>query len=81
VKSFHRRAARPAPEPVARSVEPRDRGGRVRLDCLLVERGLAPSRAAAQRLVAAGHVRVAGEPVSRPAFAVPADAALSVVSD
>jgi 23S rRNA (cytidine1920-2'-O)/16S rRNA (cytidine1409-2'-O)-methyltransferase len=37
-----------------------------RIDVLMVERGLAESRAIAQRLVMAGQVRVAGQTVSKP---------------
>jgi 23S rRNA (cytidine1920-2'-O)/16S rRNA (cytidine1409-2'-O)-methyltransferase len=37
-----------------------------RIDVLMVERGLAESRATAQRLVMAGQVRVEGQPVSKP---------------
>src|SRR5688500_5053879 len=51
---------------------------KVRLDVLLVERGLAASRAKAQALVMAGQVRVAGQVMLKPATAVPGDADLSV---
>ncbi|MDQ2692353.1 MAG: TlyA family RNA methyltransferase [Chloroflexota bacterium] len=51
---------------------------KVRLDVLLVERGLAESRAKAQALVMAGQVRVAGQVMLKPATAVSADAALTV---
>ena len=51
---------------------------KVRLDVLLVERGLAESRAKAQALVMAGQVRVAGQVVLKPATAVPTDAELTV---
>src|SRR5512138_1591724 len=51
---------------------------KVRLDVLLVERGLAESRAKAQALIMAGQVRVAGQVALKPATAVQADAALSV---
>jgi 23S rRNA (cytidine1920-2'-O)/16S rRNA (cytidine1409-2'-O)-methyltransferase len=37
-----------------------------RIDILMVERGLAESRAAAQRMVMAGQVRVGGQPVAKP---------------
>jgi 23S rRNA (cytidine1920-2'-O)/16S rRNA (cytidine1409-2'-O)-methyltransferase len=40
---------------------------KIRLDLLLVERGLAESRSMAQRLVMAGQVRVNGETVLRSA--------------
>ena len=53
---------------------------KVRLDVLLVERGLAESRAKAQALIMAGQVRVAGQTTLRPATAVPADSPLTVDS-
>jgi len=49
-----------------------------RIDILLVERGLAESRARAQWLVRAGRVTAAGRPISRPGEAVPVDAPLEV---
>src|SRR5574342_583014 len=53
---------------------------KVRLDILLVERGLAESRAKAQALIMAGQVRVAGQVTLKPATALPADSALTVDS-
>ena len=53
---------------------------KVRLDVLLVERGLAESRAKAQAMIMAGQVRVAGQTVLKPATAIPADSELSVDS-
>lgn len=53
---------------------------KTRLDVLLVERGLAESRAKAQALIMAGQVRVAGQVALKPATAVQADAALTVDS-
>jgi 23S rRNA (cytidine1920-2'-O)/16S rRNA (cytidine1409-2'-O)-methyltransferase len=53
---------------------------KVRLDVLLVERGLAESRAKAQALIMAGQVRVAGQTTFKPATAVPADSQLTVDS-
>ena len=47
---------------------------RVRIDRLLVERGLAASRERARRLVMAGGVLVGDRPVSKPGAEVPADA-------
>lgn len=38
-----------------------------RLDLVLVERGLAPTRARAQGAIRAGHVRVGGKPAAKPA--------------
>ena len=78
MKSFHRRTSRaPAavqvPTPVLRD------GPRV--DQVLVERGLAPSRAAARRLIEAGRVSWSGEPVTKASLAVPANADLAVRAD
>src|SRR5512137_2752701 len=51
---------------------------KIRLDLLLVERGLADSRNLAQRLVMAGQVRVNGERVLRSAANISTDAQLTV---
>src|SRR5262249_60712825 len=51
---------------------------RVRLDQLLVQRSLAPSRERAQALILAGVVRVDGESARRSADPVAEDASLSV---
>jgi len=51
---------------------------KVRLDVLLVERGLAESRAKAQALIMAGQVRVADQVALKPATAVQADTKLTV---
>jgi 23S rRNA (cytidine1920-2'-O)/16S rRNA (cytidine1409-2'-O)-methyltransferase len=53
---------------------------KVRLDVLLVERGLAESRAKAQALIMAGQVRVADQVTLKPATAVSSDAILTVDS-
>jgi len=50
----------------------------MRLDLLLVQRGLAESREKAQRLIIGGHVRVAGQVQSKPGHAYPSDVELSV---
>jgi 23S rRNA (cytidine1920-2'-O)/16S rRNA (cytidine1409-2'-O)-methyltransferase len=52
-----------------------------RIDRLLVERGLAPSRARAQALVMAGHVLVDEQRVDKPGTLVRSDAALRVKGD
>ena len=52
--------------------------GKVRLDILLTERGLAESQDKAQRLVMAGQVRVAGQVAINPAGKVSADAIVEV---
>ena len=53
---------------------------KVRLDMLLVERGLAESRAKAQAMIMAGQVRVAGQVTLKPATAIPADSLLTIDS-
>ena len=67
----------PAPHPAVR--RPAHAG--VRADQLLVERGLAPSRTAAQRLIETGRVTWEGGPVAKPAQELPADAELRVTDD
>ncbi len=51
---------------------------KVRLDVLLVERKLAPSREVARRLIMAGAVRVAGQVRDKPGGRVPRNAELTV---
>ena len=53
---------------------------KVRLDVLLVERGLAESRAKAQALIMAGQVRVAGQTTLKPATTISSDSVLTVDS-
>ena len=53
--------------------------GKARLDVLLVERGIAPSRERAQAILLAGHVRVNGAPMAKPGTQVPADARIDLV--
>ena len=50
----------------------------VRLDQLMVQRGLADSRERAQRLIRAGMVKVAGQPAGKPGHTYPADAVLDL---
>ena len=51
---------------------------KIRLDLLLVQKGLVESRSLAQRLVMAGQVRVNGEVVLRSAASFPLDVLLEV---
>ena len=51
---------------------------RHRLDLLLVDRGLAPSRERARALILAGQVRVNGQPATKAGTTVPADAAIAL---
>jgi 23S rRNA (cytidine1920-2'-O)/16S rRNA (cytidine1409-2'-O)-methyltransferase len=53
---------------------------KVRLDVLLVERGLAESRAKAQAMIMAGQVRVADQVTLKPATAVQANSILTIDS-
>lgn len=67
------------PDDRAAAAQPaRGKAARLRLDLLLVERGLAPSREQAQRLILAGSVASAGVTLDKPGRLVPADAAVEV---
>jgi 23S rRNA (cytidine1920-2'-O)/16S rRNA (cytidine1409-2'-O)-methyltransferase len=59
----------------ARAVE------KIRLDALLVERALAPSRVRAQALVLAGRVLVDGQKIEKPGTAVHSNAGLRLLGD
>ena len=86
--SFHARSKKtrsgghekPAPGAVVRELN-----GMARADALLVERGLAPSRAVAQRMIEGGRVswrRGHGdEAVAKSSLSLPLDAELSVIAD
>jgi 23S rRNA (cytidine1920-2'-O)/16S rRNA (cytidine1409-2'-O)-methyltransferase len=80
MKSFHRRTSRPAPQPVAAVVPVVHRDG-LRADQMLVERGLAPSRTVAQRLIAAGRVSWTDGPVAKASLILPLTAELAVAGD
>jgi 23S rRNA (cytidine1920-2'-O)/16S rRNA (cytidine1409-2'-O)-methyltransferase len=80
MKSFHRRTSRPAPQPVVAGVPVVHRDG-LRADQLLVERGLAPSRTVAQRLIEAGRVSWSGGTVGKVSMVLPLNAELAVASD
>ena len=54
---------------------------KIRLDQLVVERGLAPSRARAQAMIRAGLVSVLGQVQTKPAADVPIDADITVAGD
>jgi 23S rRNA (cytidine1920-2'-O)/16S rRNA (cytidine1409-2'-O)-methyltransferase len=53
---------------------------RTRLDQLVLDRGLAPSRERARALILAGQVLVAGRPVTKAGTAIDADAAVDLVA-
>ena len=86
--SFHARSkkAKSGGRPAGPALTPaRDHDGVARADALLVERGLAPSRAVAQRMIESGRVswrRGHGEEaVTKSSLSLPLDAELSVVAD
>jgi 23S rRNA (cytidine1920-2'-O)/16S rRNA (cytidine1409-2'-O)-methyltransferase len=54
--------------------------GKIRLDRLLLDRGLAPSRERARALILAGQVLVNGAPVAKVGTLVPAEAAVTLKS-
>ncbi len=54
---------------------------KTRLDVLIVERGLAPSRERAQALLLAGQVRVNGERMEKPGSRVASDAKIELIGD
>jgi 23S rRNA (cytidine1920-2'-O)/16S rRNA (cytidine1409-2'-O)-methyltransferase len=80
MKSFHRRTSRPAPQPVVAAAPVVHRDG-LRADQLLVERGLAPSRTVAQRLIEAGRVSWSGGAVAKVSAILPLSAQLAVADD
>jgi 23S rRNA (cytidine1920-2'-O)/16S rRNA (cytidine1409-2'-O)-methyltransferase len=78
VKSFHRRSSRPAPKPAPAVCEPVVRHGGQRADQLLVERGLAPSRTVAQRMIEAGRVSWPEGAIGKASTVLPQSAELTV---
>lgn len=74
MNSFHARTARPPKKPAVRTAA----HAGIRVDALLVQQGLAPSRTAAQRLIEAGRVSRAGETLLKPAQLLAANATLQV---
>jgi 23S rRNA (cytidine1920-2'-O)/16S rRNA (cytidine1409-2'-O)-methyltransferase len=60
--------------------QPHELKNGIRLDALVVERGLAASRERARALILAGDVRVNGQPVTKAGTAIPRDAEVTVAS-
>lgn len=83
MKSFHARNARPAPQARAAEAKPSAAAlhGGLRLDVLLVQRGLAPSRTAAQRLIEGGRVSGPQGLLQRPSAVLAADEEITVAAD
>jgi 23S rRNA (cytidine1920-2'-O)/16S rRNA (cytidine1409-2'-O)-methyltransferase len=69
---------RPSGRPISRKAETPKK---VRVDVLLVERGLAPSRERAQALLLAGVVQVDGARVDKPGVRIPADARIEFAGE
>jgi 23S rRNA (cytidine1920-2'-O)/16S rRNA (cytidine1409-2'-O)-methyltransferase len=80
MKSFHRRTSRPAPQPAVAAPPVIHRDG-LRADQLLVERGLAPSRTVAQRLIEAGRVSWSEGLITKASLVLPLTAEMAVASD
>ena len=54
---------------------------KIRIDTLLVQRGLVPSRARARAMILAGRVLVAEQKIDKPGTAAPADAPIRILGD
>jgi 23S rRNA (cytidine1920-2'-O)/16S rRNA (cytidine1409-2'-O)-methyltransferase len=80
MKSFHARVARPKAMRVARTGAAVHHDG-LRADQLLVERGLAPSRTVAQRLIEAGRVSWSEGLIGKASAILPLTAELAVMDD
>lgn len=81
MNSFHARTARTRPKALARERTAATQASQgMRVDALLVQRGLAASRAVALRLIEAGRVKVGagGTVIFKPALLLPLDADLVV---
>jgi 23S rRNA (cytidine1920-2'-O)/16S rRNA (cytidine1409-2'-O)-methyltransferase len=68
------------PEPNSPSL-PTARSGKLRLDKLLVDQGLVPSRERAQALILAGRVLVNEQRIDKPGTPIPGDAVLRLLGD
>jgi 23S rRNA (cytidine1920-2'-O)/16S rRNA (cytidine1409-2'-O)-methyltransferase len=55
--------------------------GKTRLDVLIVERGLAPSRERAQAILLAGNVLVNGQKMEKPGTQVVLDALIEIIGE
>jgi 23S rRNA (cytidine1920-2'-O)/16S rRNA (cytidine1409-2'-O)-methyltransferase len=60
---------------------PNRKPGKLRLDVLIVERGLVPSRERAQAILLAGNVLVNGQKMEKPGSHVAADARVEIIGD
>jgi 23S rRNA (cytidine1920-2'-O)/16S rRNA (cytidine1409-2'-O)-methyltransferase len=67
--------------PWRKTIDSLDMPGKKRLDLLLFERGLAPSRQRAQALIMAGKVLVEAQRIEKPGIRVSEDAAIAIKDD
>lgn len=86
MRSFHARTRKSEQHyegiaPARPPMEPRDRHGLVRVDALLVTCGLAPSRTAAQRMIAAGRVSGPDGRIDKPSHELAVTTVLRVADD
>ena len=82
VFSFLRMKSKSTSETAASDKTIRNRkAGKIRLDVLIVERGLAPSRERAQALLLAGNVLVNGQKMEKPGSQVAADARVEIIGE
>lgn len=65
----------------ARTESKRAKPGKARLDVLVTERNLAPSREKAQALILAGQIRVNGQKSEKPGTAVATDARIEIIGE
>lgn len=74
--------SRPTREEEATNIpQKRPRPGKSRLDVLIAERGLAPSRERAQALLLAGNVLVNGQKMEKPGTQVATDARIEIIGE
>lgn len=69
------------PASVSEKAPDRRKPGKARLDVLIVERGLAPSRERAQALLLAGQIRVNGALADKPGAQVASDAQIELIGE
>ena len=60
---------------------PQRKPGKTRLDVLIVERGLAPSRERAQAILLAGNVLVNGQKMEKPGTQIASDARIEIIGE
>jgi 23S rRNA (cytidine1920-2'-O)/16S rRNA (cytidine1409-2'-O)-methyltransferase len=69
---------KPSRDSATEDTKRKTKSGKARLDVLIVERGLAPSRERAQALLLAGQIRVNGAPAGKPGTQIATDAEIEL---